>query len=172
MIRFTVKCQNCNIKEQYEKYGARYFDLRVKFDNDGNMTITHGKVVFNFEKTAILDDLTWLNDKRDVFVRVLYDVRSNAEYSEIGAKYFREWCEYLEKTFTDITFVGGNPTYSPKIEYDFKNYVSVDGKYASEMPPRIIDDWLPVLYAKLHNKTNIKVGTDKDVLLIDFVDIC
>ena len=38
------------------------------------------------------------------------------------------------------------------------------------MKPRIIDDWYPRIYAKLNNKRNIKLGTDKDILLIDFVN--
>ena len=38
-------------------------------------------------------------------------------------------------------------------------------------PPKIIDDWIPVLYAKLKNRKIRKEGTDKDILLIDFVDL-
>ena len=36
--------------------------------------------------------------------------------------------------------------------------------------PRLIDDWYPRLFAKVNNKEIVKKGTDKDILLIDFVN--
>jgi hypothetical protein len=37
--------------------------------------------------------------------------------------------------------------------------------------PRIIDDWWPWLYAKIHNKKNRLRNYKEDILLIDFVNI-
>ena len=50
-----------------------------------------------------------------------------------------------------------------------------DGKetedYASVSAPKYIDDWIPILYAWWHNKIARKTPSDKDILLLDFVDI-
>jgi hypothetical protein len=43
--------------------------------------------------------------------------------------------------------------------------------YSSVMPPKWLDDWFPWLYAKLNNRKILSKGTDKDILLIDFVNI-
>jgi hypothetical protein len=36
---------------------------------------------------------------------------------------------------------------------------------------RRLDDLCPIIYAKLHNKENVKKGTTHKWLFIDFVDI-
>ena len=43
--------------------------------------------------------------------------------------------------------------------------------YSSVCPPKIIDDWWPWLFAYLNNKKIKEKGTNKDILLIDFVNI-
>ena len=34
-FRFMARCQDVDIKTQYEKYNVRYFDLRINFDTGG-----------------------------------------------------------------------------------------------------------------------------------------
>ena len=41
----------------------------------------------------------------------------------------------------------------------------------SSMTWKIFDDWYPYIYARLMNHKNIKTGTDKDYLMIDFLHI-
>ena len=36
---------------------------------------------------------------------------------------------------------------------------------------KIWDDWFPYLYARIMNKKNIKKGTDKEWMLLDFLHI-
>lgn len=164
-IRFTAKCQRKNIQEQYN-LGARYFDLRLRGDD-----IVHGAVVFNITKQQLFEDLQWLNDKGDVIVRILLDTRNANEYTTGLVKQFVEDCRYLEQAYPNIQFDCGRNLYNWNVEYDFHHEASTDDLYASVALPKLVDDWLPILYAKFHNKANIQRGTNKDVLLIDFVDI-
>lgn len=165
LIRFTAKCQCKNIQEQYN-LGARYFDLRLRGDD-----IVHGPIVFDVTKQQVYEDLQWLNDKGNVVVRVLLDARNAKEYTSEIIDQFVQDCKYLEQTYQNIQFDCGRNLYNWNMEYDFHHEFTTDDLYASVAFPRLIDDWIPIIYAKLRNKANIKRGTDKDILLIDFVNI-
>jgi hypothetical protein len=82
---------------------------------------------------------------------------------------FKEFCKYIEETYTEIKFWCGKNLVDWTTEYEFSNNPSCEEKYSSVCPPKIIDDWIPVVYAKLNNKKILEKGTDKDILLIDFV---
>jgi len=49
--------------------------------------------------------------------------------------------------------------------------ISESEEYASVSNPRYIDDWIPILYAWWHNEIARSQETNKEILLIDFVDI-
>lgn len=168
-IAFTAKCQNVDIKTQYEKYNVRCFDLRVKFDKKGNPIIAHGIIEYTTNEN-ITSDLTWLNNKRDVYVRVILEARNKKDY-DIGKKYFARFCGALEYYFYNIYFWCGRNLYNWKEDYDFHFKPTCEERYSSVCKPKLIDDWYPKLYAKKNNKDNIKQGTDKQILLIDFVNI-
>lgn len=170
LIRFTAKCQNKDIQEQYN-LGVRYFDLRLRFDEDLNPLVVHGKVIFDVGFDQVTRDLEWLNSKADTTVRVLLDVRTKKDYTDSQREQFNMYCAKMQNTYKNIQFDCGRNLYDWTIEYDFNHEYSVEDMYASVAFPKIIDDWLPILYAKLHNRSNIQRGTDKDVLLIDFVDV-
>jgi hypothetical protein len=168
-IAFTAKCQDVNIKTQYEKYNVRCFDLRVKFDKKGNPIIAHGIIEYTTYEN-IISDLTWLNNKRDVYIRVILEARNKKDY-DIGKKYFARFCGALEYCFYNIYFWCGRNLYNWEEDYDFHFKPTYEERYSSVCKPKLIDDWYPKLYAKKNNKDNIKRGTDKQILLIDFVNI-
>lgn len=165
LLRFTAQCQDVDIKTQYEKYGVRCFDLRVKF-NDSELVVVHNLIEYKITEDELLDDLDWLNSKGDTGVRVLLDIRK--EFSDKQRKLFIEFCNKIHILFKNIIFYEGRNLYNWKIEYDFKNNFSCEDYYASVCYPKIIDDWFPRLFAKFNNK-KIK-DTDKEYLMIDFVN--
>lgn len=169
LLRFTARCQKYDVKTQYEVYGCRMFDLRVRYDECTNkMILVHGAITYG---NILYKDLHYLDEKGDTWVRVCLDVRTSKAYSPIQQQRFKEFCERLQSNYDNIKFVGGDNLYNHKNEYDFGNYVSTEELYSSVTAPKLIDDWFPWLYARLHNKKNVSKGTDKDVLLIDFVNI-
>ena len=169
-LAFMARCQCVDIKTQYEQYGVRCFDLRVRFNKYGLSVVAHGIVEYCYTASKIYEDLAWLNEKGDCFVRVIHEVRSLRQYKNRNRKLFRHFCKALEE-YRDIQFWCGRNLYNWETDYDFGIYPSCEEKYASVCPPSILDDWWPWLFAYRHNSNIRRKGTTKDILLIDYVDI-
>ena len=170
LFHFVAQCQEHDIKTQYEEYGVRCFDLRVKYDKDGNTIFAHGKYVYDYTIEDMSSDLMYLDGKKDCFVRVIHEARTKKEYTEDNVVRFKAFCNALEETLPNIKFWNGNNLYNGKNDYAFKNRPSCLELYSSVRSPKLIDDWIPRLYAFLHNKKNIRNGTDRDIMLVDFVN--
>ena len=163
-FQFMVKCQSKTIEEQYDKYGIRYFDLRVKFD-EGNIVFAHGLITYKGNVWKVLE---YLNSQEEVWVRLLLEITKE---DEIQDKFFIAFCQHVEEKYKNIKFHNGRRKYDWKQIYKFKfDEPSLDQKVSS-MTWKIWDDWFPYLYARLMNKKNIAKGTDKDFLALDFVNI-
>ena len=171
LISFTAKCQDYHIYDQYNKCGVRCFDLRVRFDSEGKAIISHGCIEYEHTNDNLMADLRWLNSKGDVVVRVLHEARRKSQYNELTRDMFVWFCDALEEEFPNIKFWCGRNLYNWNVDYVFDYNPSCEEKYASVCPPKFIDDWFPRLYSLVMNKRNKKKGTDKDILLIDFVNI-
>lgn len=168
---FIAKCQEVNIKKQYEAYGVHCFDLRVKFDKDGTLQIAHGSAVYKYSDKDLYKDLDFINDKGDCYVRVLHEIRHKKEHTDASIEDFSNFCKYLEDTYKHINFWCGRNLADWTMDYIFWHNPSCEELYSSVCPPKLIDDWYPKLYAKRNNKKNLAKGTDKDIMLIDFVNI-
>lgn len=174
LLRFTAQCQKYDIYNQY-RAGVRCFDLRLRF-RCGALTITHGAIEYDYNETLLAEDLLFLNGLSDkVYIRVCFDVRNIADNNTNEAREFAKFCLLLERTYPKIAFYGGDnllPKENRFREYFFRSEgPTCDEKYASVCPPRILDDWFPWLYARMHNKKHLREGTDKEVLMLDFVNI-
>lgn len=168
-IAFTARCQNVDIRKQYE-LGVRCFDLRVRFDNDGNMIVAHG--IIEYKEAHALIALMFLDGKKDCYVRVLHETRTEKQHTQYSVEQFRKFCYTIEKHFNNVHFWCGRNLYDWEVDYDFDGEdPTCDEKYASVCPPKLIDDWFPWLFAKKHNSEILEHGTDKDILLIDYVNI-
>ena len=172
-IAFTAKCQRVDIRTQYEKYGVRCFDLRVRFNKYGLGIVAHGIVEYCFTASKIYEDLAWLDTKGDCYVRVVHEVRSAKQYKNRQRNLFRHFCERLEDEYKNIRFWCGRDLYCWGYDYHFPGYdePTCEERYASVCKPKLIDDWWPWIFARLHNRDILAAGTKKDILLIDFVDI-
>ena len=170
-FRFMAKCQSANIRSQYLLHGVRCFDLRIAFDKDDKMLIRHGMVVYDYTEEDLFKDLMFLNNGTETcYIRVLNEVRCKKKYTTHEIEDFQVFCEKLEKKFPRLKFWCGRNLMNRDVDYKFKNEPTCEEKYSSVCLPKIIDDWIPVLYAKLKNRKIRKEGTDKDILLIDFVN--
>ena len=174
LLSFTAKCQCKTIEEQYEKYGVRCFDLRLRYIN-GEAYVVHNDFVYGKFWGEISQTLQWLNDKRDVAIRVIHDVRTKSKYKPLSVKLFKDDCKRLEEEYPNILFWNGKNLYNLEYDYNFEYFPKCIEKYSSVCPPRILDDWLPFLYATIKNKwiyRRYKLdNTYTSILLIDFVNI-
>ena len=162
-FRFVARCQSKTIQEQYEDYGIRMFDLRISFTKDFHLEFRHGLIAY---KGSVKNILKYLNSKGDTYVRLIYE---KGEYDLL----FTHLCKRLEEKYPNIKLFGGIKKKGWKTLYTFKNNPSYEDKYSSNnykgTTGTILDDWFPWLYAFFNNKKNIKKGTDKEFLMIDFV---
>ena len=170
LFHFVAQCQEYNIQDQYEEYGVRGFDLRVKFDKNGDTVFAHGKYVYDCTLEDITKDLAYLDKKGGCNVRVIHEARTKEEYTPENVERFKAFCSAIEASYLNIKFWNGNNLYTAKNDYPFKNKPTCLELYASVRAPKLIDDWIPRLYAFINNKKNIRKGTDRDILLVDFVN--
>lgn len=168
-FHFMSKCQSVPINEQYEKYNARYFDFRVRQDNDGQWYFAHGQTLFFEHGVNINAVCEYLNTKSDVVVRlVLEELKRNAT-KEAN---FIALCDILHNTYENITFVGFNTKADWSSLYSYENQPHYSCYEAcSSTTGNILDDWCPYFYAKKYNKDNYAQGTTKDYLVLDFINI-
>lgn len=168
-FKFMSKCQDVDIVTQYFKYGVRCFDLRIKFDKNNNPIIAHGAMIYKYSENNLYEDLSFINSVGGI-VRILHEVRSKKEYTLTSRKHFINFVIKLQHTYPNIKFWCGRNLYNWEIDYEFSYKPTCEEKYSSVCKPRLIDDWYPRLFAFRNNKKIKKVGTDKDILLIDFVN--
>lgn len=170
-FRFIAQCQDLSILEQYE-HGVRCFDLRLraaKKNGWDDMNIVHGKMVYDISYYGLREQLDWLDKKGDVYVRVIHDVRNKSQYTSRAVELFKIECARLEQLFPNIKFWCGENLYNHKKDYEFKNNPTCAEYYSSVVLPKI-DDVYPRHYAKKNTKAIYEKGTDKEILLLDFVN--
>ena len=171
LLFFTAKCQRLDIQDQYWA-GVRCFDLRIRFIN-GEAHIVHNS--FDYGKfNDLVWSLKWLNWMGDTKVRIIHDVRDEKDHTESNIESFKTLCKSLESYFSNIKFWCGRNLVDWGEDYEFEYKPKCIELYSSVCPPKILDDWIPSLYASIHNR-NIRKGhqideDDSSILLIDFVD--
>lgn len=168
LIAWTARCQSATIREQYEA-GARCFDLRIKF-SDGELMIAHGLVEYKYTEANLDYDLEFLNSRGDCMVRVLHEIRTDSEKNKEELKLFKYGCRRLLRNFPKIHFFGGQNLIDWTVDFNFgTDEPSVEDAYGSVAKPKTIFELWPWLYAKLYNELNMEKGTEREVLLIDFI---
>lgn len=172
LLKFAARCQSADIRTQYEKYGVRCFDLRIRFKEGSNEPVlAHGIIEYKYSYPSLIDDLCYLDTKGDCCIRVLHEARNERQYTMQSIQEFKRFCHYYSSIYGNIKWWCGRNLYDWKEDYIFNYQPSCEERYASVCKPRIIDDWWPWFYAKTRNKKIREEGTDKDVFLIDFVNI-
>lgn len=155
-FQFLARCQSKTIEEQYN-LGARWFDLRIAFDKRCNPYFKHGLMNYEGDVFAVLD---YLSTKHDAVVRILLEKDSPLYYN---------FCQHLEEIYPSMMLCGGDRKSDWTRVYTFRNIPSYSMEECySSMPSN--PKWygiFPKIYAKLHRKHR----TDKDYLLVDFIQL-
>ena len=167
-IAFMARCQSVDIRKQYE-LGVRCFDLRVRFNGQEVGTVAHGIVEYYIE--SLLEDLKFLDINNNCFVRVINEVRVEKDYTKESIDDFIYFCAYISAMFPNIRFWCGRNLYNWQKDYDFGDDPTCDEKYGSVSKVKLLYGWWPWLYATVHNKEIYAQGTNKEILLIDYVNI-
>lgn len=168
LIRWTARCQSATIGEQYGM-GVRCFDLRIKF-TDGNLKLAHGIVEYDYTMQELGEDLAFLDKMGDCKVRVLHEIRRKGEQTEEELFAFRYGCQRIRESFPHITFFCGRNLVDWKVDYDFGNpEYTIEDAYGSVLFPKTIFALWPRLSAWVFNNDLYVRGTDKEILLMDFV---
>lgn len=157
-----ARCQSKTVTEQFN-LGARWFDLRVRYDKNDRLIVAHGLMVYKADVETVCQILDLLNiqahcAKEDVYIRVLYELigKDKSDKTKEHEAQFSGFCDFIQSRFKHLTFVGGQRKYDWVRIYDFHTQPpkSVD-KYSS-MTWLKIDDWQPWLYATVMNNRNWK----------------
>ncbi len=181
---FVARCQSKTIEEQWNA-GVRYFDLRIGYDSDWNAEFRHGAIAYrlnSFDKKTkkqkwfegVDDVMAWLEKRagatgEPVWVRVLLEKERDSRVPGACVEMFRTDCRRWQLAYPSLLFHCGRRKSDWKQLYDFGREEPTMEQAVSSMTWKKWDDWCPWLYAKLMNKRNVAKGTEKDVLLIDFV---
>ena len=181
LISFAARCQRVDIREQYLKYGVRCFDLRIRYDGiciisdvkHINTRVSHGIIEYDIDVKSLCNDLEWLDKKSDCYVRVIHEVRNKKQMEQSDLLTFQRDCYYMQDKYPHIKFWCGRNLYDWKVDYQFEGEEpTCEETYGSVVPgKKWLYGWWPWLYAVTHNKAIKAQGTDKDILLIDFVDL-
>ena len=167
---FMARCQRVDIRKQYA-LGVRCFDLRIRFDGSGNHMVAHGSMVYGITPKELHDDLLWLDAQGDCHVRLLHEVRRRRQHTALAVHDFRNLCRRWEATFRHIRWWCGRNLFDWEKDYDFGVEPTCHEDYSSVSEPKYVDDWWPWLYARMHNADIYADGTDREILLMDYVDI-
>ena len=189
-FHFLARCQSVDYVRQYEEYGIRLFDIRLWFNEKGEIEVRHGLFVFDIDIKGISDFLSFLNKKGDCYLRIILEedaVSKKYPYAKISEMKFLMFCERLEEAYKHIKFFGGNRKYDWIIVHHFKTtppqlvdmYSSTtrfigkrDDSTWFQKLLNIVDDWCPWFYAKKWNKKNFSEFKEKDkFLFFDFVQM-
>lgn len=172
LFRWSARCQDVDIREQYSLYNVNCFDLRAKFDKNGNLQVSHNKCIYDITEKEFREDLSFLNEQGECYVRVLLDVRTKKDYTPDAIYKFVCFCKEIEKHYPYIKFWCGRNLYNWNVDYAFAGIEpTCCEKYGSVTKPKWWNGLYPRKYAKKYNKEILANGTTKDILLIDFVNL-
>ena len=74
------------------------------------------------------------------------------------------------KEYPRIRFFCGRNLFNWQKDYDFGDDPECEERYASVTPPKLLA-WWPWLFSRRYNHSIREKGTEKEILLIDFVEL-
>lgn len=173
-----ARCQSRNIPQQFN-YGARWFDLRIRYNKDNKFVVAHGVMEYKADVMTVRKALNMLNVQaftcdEPVYVRVIYEMsaRDNSDKAQEREVRFSGFCDYIQSRYKHLKFIGGQRKYDWAQIHNFNTpEPKIIDKYSS-MTWLKIDDWLPCLYAFVMNNRNWKKYKNIEpdsFMLADFV---
>lgn len=169
-LGWTGRCQTLSIREQLAR-GIKCFDLRIRHRN-GEVVMAHGLIEYDISLHELVEDLEAIDRAGRCYVRLLHEVRTNRQWKRSGTDKFVDFCEWARCRFDNITFFGGRQLYNGEREYNFHtDEPSIEGCYGSARRKMSIYALWPKLYAKRYNEREYALTTDKEIKLMDFIEI-
>ena len=165
---WMAQCQNKDIKYQYG-LGIRYFDIRVRFDEFGNPEFAHGLISYKGDVISTLKELNSFGE--EIKIRLILELSKETFDTPRQVALFRFNCCRWVKRFKNLKFHCGIKKYDWEVVYKFKNPEPEIDQKVSSMVGSKLDDIFPFIYALTHNEKNIDAGTDKEYLLLDYIQI-
>ncbi len=187
LLPFIGRCQSVDYKVQHS-LGAVGYDLRLFWDDDGQLEYRHGFLRFPADN---IDEVLSYAETNNIIVRVLLEVRSYnkvliGNIDELRSR-FKAYCSEIEKKYPSIIFFGGQESGSGEKLYTFKTETSglvIDELHSSVTSLfksnnkflRMIDDLFPIIYSLIKNEKNInsyRNNKEKEntYLYVDYVEI-
>lgn len=157
-----------------------FFDIRVRFDKNGNPYCAHGLAAYDIDPFRIIGRLEKraYMDNEEIYIRLLLESTSkrNADFQE---RCFKDYCERMEYFFrnynyTNIIFCGGQTKRDWHTVYDFKNPLPPIIELYASAPAQRNPLWklCPYLYRKYITRKleTSELAMRKGLLLmIDFI---
>lgn len=167
-FKFVAQCQSVDLESQYNDYGIRMFDIRIRWNKD-HWCFSHGCMMFDADVIKTLD---WLNKQGKIMIRLLLEYNREPKDSKEIIQKFVEFCDMARERYKNLTFFEFRAKWNWDKLYTYKEEPRPSIYQATSSTTwRILDDWWPWLYAKSHNKDNRKQGTTAEWLLLDFINI-
>ena len=126
------KCQDKDIIQQIHS-GARFFDVRVKFDKNGSLNIVHNKIVFDISEDQFWKLMNYVKDlakylDTKLYFRVILDIRKEPKDKEHQLKHFQlfldDFKEILgERIYLDHSIIYWNWKYTYYSNSQFFNII-------------------------------------------------
>lgn len=168
-LAWMAKCQRVPIATQYDVFGVRCFDLRLRFKRNGEPVVAHGLVEYDIRLSRLWDDLAWLDGKGDAMVRIIHEVRCKRQHTAESRKRFERLTASLVMRYKGIRWWCGRNLADWSRDYPFENDPTCAERYASVCQRWM--GWWPWLWAYRNNRVARVEPCDADVLLLDYVDI-
>ena len=182
-----ARCQNKNINKQIEE-GIQIFDIRVRFDKNGNVIVCHGlfevklevpikqsngsyKLMSKIDSNEFINYLLSIADSKDkeIYFRLVLEISKKDRYQELMFQYFCEIFFERIKTNYRINLLCCVRKFDWKCLFDTTKishlvefqHISSYPAYKESIKPRFYERICPWLYAKRTNKKykyNFKQG--------------
>lgn len=167
-FKWMAQCQSKDIKFQYD-LGVRYFDIRVRFDKFGNPEFAHGIMTYKADVEKTLEELNGFGE--EIQIRLLLEVAKKSDDTDRQIALFRKCCSDWVERFKNLKFHCGRMKYNWQVVYEFENPEPAIVQKVSSMVGTKIDDIFPFLYALFNNRKNLEQGTEKEYMLLDFIEM-
>lgn len=167
-----AKCQEMAYISQYN-CGTRYFDIHIKFEKNKPI-IVHNKVVYKGGEDTIKQVLSFLNIKRDCYVRWLLDIRKKPKDANNQTALFmgfvidmRTQYPFVKVADAIVFWDWSRPLFPATIQVTEK-HASVTSTIELLKTPK---NYAKNNNSKLREEYKDVIDSDKQVLLIDYVNL-
>ena len=162
-FKFIAQCQSKTIQEQYEDYNVRLFDIRIRYNRDGDPEFRHGAIAYKGDVYGVLN---YLNSKGvPIKIRILLETNKADFVNEV---FFVKDLMRFKDLYSNLTI------YEGRRKFDWKQIVELPtlkvNQIVSSMDDKKINDVWPWLYAKKHNRENLAKCKEDETVLIDFIN--